>query len=352
MINIVRNMEQKNNYSIIIPHHNIPDLLERCLNTIPVREDIQIIVVDDKSDEKYISRLLEIQRKFPYTNFIYNDVNGYGGSARNKGLSFATGKYVLFADADDYFTSDINSILDAYVDTIYDIVFFKVKKIEERTGLETPMPHYVNDYIDKWDCDKDTAELYLRYIWGEPWGKIIRRQLIEDYRICFDEVRINNDTTFSYLVGYYAKKIMIDKRSLYTYIVRKNSTSRQRDLNRLYIKIDVFGRSELFFRQHNIPLHEFRQLNALSYFLKYLSLSGFKKGFSQLLAMGFDIHDIQINYAKAVCRRSFIAPIWSFLFAPDLKIKLYCIELWFSMSWPRFIKYKLLKKQNNELRIS
>ena len=37
-------------YSIVIPHYNIPDLLERALNSIPQREDIEIIVVDDNSD--------------------------------------------------------------------------------------------------------------------------------------------------------------------------------------------------------------------------------------------------------------------------------------------------------------
>ena len=34
-------------YSIIIPTKNIPNLLHRCLNSIPTREDIQVIVVDD-----------------------------------------------------------------------------------------------------------------------------------------------------------------------------------------------------------------------------------------------------------------------------------------------------------------
>ena len=37
------------NYSIIIPHYNVPNLLLRCVRSIPVREDIQVIVVDDCS---------------------------------------------------------------------------------------------------------------------------------------------------------------------------------------------------------------------------------------------------------------------------------------------------------------
>jgi glycosyltransferase involved in cell wall biosynthesis len=37
-------------YSVIIPHKNIPKLLQRCLDSIPQREDIQIIIIDDNSD--------------------------------------------------------------------------------------------------------------------------------------------------------------------------------------------------------------------------------------------------------------------------------------------------------------
>ena len=35
------------NYSFIIPHHNCPKQLNRLLDSIPQREDIEIIVVDD-----------------------------------------------------------------------------------------------------------------------------------------------------------------------------------------------------------------------------------------------------------------------------------------------------------------
>ena len=42
------------NYSIIIPHKNIPQLLQRCLDSIPVRDDVQVIVVDDNSDSRIV----------------------------------------------------------------------------------------------------------------------------------------------------------------------------------------------------------------------------------------------------------------------------------------------------------
>ena len=60
------------NYTIIIPHKNIPNLLERLLNSIPCRDDLEIIVVDDNSSDEIVDF-----NNFPFegrTNYhvIYN----------------------------------------------------------------------------------------------------------------------------------------------------------------------------------------------------------------------------------------------------------------------------------------
>ena len=43
------------NYSFIIPHKDIPDLLRRCVASIPQRDDIEIIIVDDASDSQVVN---------------------------------------------------------------------------------------------------------------------------------------------------------------------------------------------------------------------------------------------------------------------------------------------------------
>lgn len=90
------------NYSIIIPHHNIPDLLGRCLRSIPEREDVQVIVVDDNSpgNENYLRDIPELSRK---NVEFYITKDGLGaGHARNVGLSHAIGKWLVFSDSDDF----------------------------------------------------------------------------------------------------------------------------------------------------------------------------------------------------------------------------------------------------------
>ena len=99
-------------YSIIIPHHNTPDLLKRCLLSIPKRDDVQVIVVDDKSDDSYLPAVRKIQECFSPWEFIYLTEGKGAGHARNVGIDYSKGDWLLFADSDDYFVSDFSSLLD------------------------------------------------------------------------------------------------------------------------------------------------------------------------------------------------------------------------------------------------
>src|SRR5690606_20485542 len=122
-------MAERYNYSIIIPHKNIPKLLERCLWSIPRRKDLQIIVVDDNSDP-----LIVDFDNFPGLNDpaveVYFTKEGKGaGYARNVGLSKAEGRMLLFADADDFFNYCIHDILEEYKDCDTDIVYFKSNSV-------------------------------------------------------------------------------------------------------------------------------------------------------------------------------------------------------------------------------
>jgi len=98
-----KNLErhQMINYSIIIPHKNISQLLERCLRSIPSREDLEIIVVDDNSSHEEIANIKHFQSQPDIPDFLLLLTSeGKGaGFARNRGVERAKGKWVVFADA-------------------------------------------------------------------------------------------------------------------------------------------------------------------------------------------------------------------------------------------------------------
>ena len=70
-------------YSIIIPHKNCPELLNQCVASIPERDDIQIIVADDNSDEGK----KPVIRRSGVEVILLDAENAKGaGRARNVGL--------------------------------------------------------------------------------------------------------------------------------------------------------------------------------------------------------------------------------------------------------------------------
>ena len=103
-------------FSIIIPHKEIPDLLMRCLQSIPVSEDIQVIVVDDNSADAdtYLERYPELLR--PYLEFIRTTKGGGAGYARNVGLEHDKGRWLLCADADECDVEGMYDSICSYVD--------------------------------------------------------------------------------------------------------------------------------------------------------------------------------------------------------------------------------------------
>lgn len=208
------------NYSIIIPHHNIPLLLSRCLKSIPERNDIQVIVVDDNSvDSDKIPILVpEINRN---NVEYYRTTEGKGaGFARNIGLGQAKGKWLIFADADDFFTKEFVSIIDKYCCDNADIVFFN-NRCCECDNIETELPSTMTPVFEKFQSTKD--ERLFRMGYAMPWGKMIRRSLVVKNGIKFDETLVANDYLFSIKTGIKALKIKPVNEKLYVYTHRNGS---------------------------------------------------------------------------------------------------------------------------------
>jgi glycosyltransferase involved in cell wall biosynthesis len=210
------------NYSIIIPHYNIPDLLMRCLKSIPVREDIQVIVVDDCSPEadKYLEKYPELTTR-PYLEYYSSPIGGSAGRARNIGLDHAKGTWLIFLDADDFLIDNAETILDESVNRKEDILFYNSKSVMSDDVNKKSNRNFYAGYFTKYaeDHNKDR----FRYTFGSLWGKIIRHSIATENNIRFDETRYSNDVTFSTLTGYYAKDIAIIDKPFFVITERSGS---------------------------------------------------------------------------------------------------------------------------------
>lgn len=221
-------MEYKYNFSFIIPHKNLPDLLIRCVSSIPKRDDVQIIIVDDNSDPTIVDF-----ENFPFNeekniDIIFDKSGKRQGHARNIGIDKAEGKWLIFADSDDFFFYSINRALNENVDNDADIVYFKATLLDNNTYLPCDNQNCVpNESVEKYlKGDKD-GEHFVRFRYPTPWGKFFKSSLVREHSIRFAEIERLEDAQFSYQCGYYANKIDVKIYSIYCYVKRDNTVTTQ-----------------------------------------------------------------------------------------------------------------------------
>lgn len=96
--------------SILIAYYDTYELTEKLLKelTIQKTKDIEIILIDDGCHEERFDKYKDFK-------IIHLEENEGMSNALNKGLEYATGKYIGFIDSDDQITMDYVDIL---IDTL------------------------------------------------------------------------------------------------------------------------------------------------------------------------------------------------------------------------------------------
>lgn len=236
--------------SIIIPHFNSSHLLiNKLLPSIPDRPNIEIIIIDDHSNKHHLARIKqEIQKrscnKIRLRKNLFNKKGA--GSARNVGTSLATGNWILFADADDFFSDKFYEIIFPFMSSKYDIVFFEPTSYDLTTKKQSTRhikyKKLVNNFYEN---QNNKNELRIRYNFFVPWSKLFNKNFIKKNKIKFDETLVSNDVMFSMKCGYFAKKINASKEIIYCVTKTENSLTMQKN----ELNFDI--RTKCLIQRHN-----------------------------------------------------------------------------------------------------
>ncbi|WP_111682705.1 glycosyltransferase [Winogradskyella tangerina] len=180
--------------SIIIPLYNSGKYLPTCLDSLLrqnlAKSQFEIIIVNDGSTDDS----LEVANAYAeeHSNFkIVSKVNGGVGSARNMGISKASGDYIYFIDPDDYLADHVLSkLIEVAIKENLDILTFGSKSVDinemllnsdQRESPELSKIYSGIDYIAKYKFQ------------NEIWWYLIKRSFIEDTQIRFIEDRWMED---------------------------------------------------------------------------------------------------------------------------------------------------------------
>ncbi len=222
------------NLSIIIPHYNGSNFLEKLLSSIPNEKDLQVIIVDDKSELSHIKVINELKKKYNF-EFYKNSGTKGAGSCRNIGLEKSKGNWILFADCDDFFVDNFYNKVSRYFNSKNDVIFFTPTSQDIDTGKISNRHLSFKKKIEAYLRNNNKKnEFFLRYTYIVPWSRMIKKDLINNHKISFDEVSISEDVMFATKVGHFMKKFEVRNDEIYCIIKRNMSFSK------IPIKEDVF----------------------------------------------------------------------------------------------------------------
>lgn len=89
--------------SVIMPIYNSAEYIEQSINSVLTQsyEKIELIIIDDSSTDNGVDIVKKIMDFDNRIQLILMPENQGAGSARNKGIDVANGRYIAFLDADD-----------------------------------------------------------------------------------------------------------------------------------------------------------------------------------------------------------------------------------------------------------
>lgn len=199
--------------SIIVPVFKVEKYINRCVEslihqTIP---DIEIILVDDGSPDKCPKICDEWAEKDTRIKVVHKP-NGGLSSARNEGLSVATGKYIGFVDSDDDVELDMyEKMVSVAEQEQVDFVMADYLRILENgqkylKTLDIEGGRYNKEKIRKYIFQNLIMREYIDY--GpllSVWHCIYNADFLQKNNLKFDEeVRWSEDNIFSAILGYKA----------------------------------------------------------------------------------------------------------------------------------------------------
>lgn|GEM_PF-1020669 len=219
-----RNLDPFIKISVIVPVYNPEEKwLRQAIASIlnQTLHDIEVILVDDGSTDNFPQICDDYALKDSRISVIHQDNRGLG-CARNSGLKAASGKYVLYVDADDWIERNACEILyrKAEKDDL-DVLFFGVTGFDEQKKEShiyddfSQLPPSVFQKTLCWQDDEVSNHLFR--INQTAWSKLFRRDFLIRNNLFFRESLQFEDSEFFYRFVFKADKLGFIPDCLYCY---------------------------------------------------------------------------------------------------------------------------------------
>lgn len=242
--------------SVIMPVYNAGEYLSCTLDDVTSQtlRDIQIICVDDGSKDNSKEIVKEYQKKDNRVCLIEQE-NKNAGAARNHGMQYAKGKYVVFWDSDDQFSEQtLETLYNQAEKTNADICICAARRYDNQIGKYISSDAYLRtEYLPGREVfnKKDVPEHIFNMATNVPWNKFFLRKFILDNKLYFQEIRQANDTFFTLSAFFFAERISYVKDVLISYRVNNTHSLSGRASDTVFCAYDSYCKTKELLEQQN-----------------------------------------------------------------------------------------------------
>jgi len=188
--------------SIIIPFYRELAFVQAALNSILGQglADFEIIIVNDNPDYE-AKEFLEKNVALDCVRFIHQHTNGGLSAARNAGIKAATGTYLAFLDADDYFLpGGLKAQLDLALQSQAELIHAPFLAGNERVNQAHSdlTSNIIDETCFAFDApEKSFSQVPELQLIVAPWKFLHRREFMIENGLLFDsELRKFEDRPF------------------------------------------------------------------------------------------------------------------------------------------------------------
>ncbi len=226
--------------SVIIPVYNSEKYLNRCIDSVLAQTftDFELILINDGSKDNSGNICDDYVNKDKRVSVIHKE-NGGVSSARNLGITKASGKYIMFVDSDDWLETDAIENLYTKANDC-DLILGGFHILGALRNAKHSMPEkliegkqIVQTYIDLFHKDKLLVDVSC--------SKLFKRDIIEKHDIRFDTtMKLSEDTKFNIDFIKNSENISIVDKIIYNYDCTNGDAATKKylpDMQLYYLKV-------------------------------------------------------------------------------------------------------------------
>ncbi|WP_400218203.1 glycosyltransferase family 2 protein [Methanobrevibacter smithii] len=236
--------------SVVVPVYNVEKYLRECLDSLANQtfEDFEVICVNDGSDDSSPDILEEYASEDERFKIVSQENKGLSG-ARNTGMNYIKGRYLLFLDSDDWLELNALELLYNHANALNsEMVIFPYRYFNQETKQ-----YEENDFtkLNMFDSSVDNKNFNYKNIPETVFRiphesiKLYDVKTLKKLAVKFPEGLNYEDAYFFYKIFFKLNKVSIIRTPIYNYRIRNDSicttgTEKSFDIFKILTSIENF----------------------------------------------------------------------------------------------------------------